>query len=80
LLILMFLISKLEPKTLKIYSNGKNIAPHFGGITWDIKAPESFEIEQISRGLNIPVMHDDQHRTYAILRSTFKCIRASRKK
>ncbi|MFM2266539.1 MAG: hypothetical protein RLZ77_1959 [Bacteroidota bacterium] len=46
----------------------KNIAPTFGGINLeDIKAPESFEIEQrLVAELNIPVMHDDQHGTAII--------------
>ena len=46
----------------------KAIAPTFGGINLeDIKAPESFEIEQrLVDELNIPVMHDDQHGTAII--------------
>ena len=46
----------------------KNIAPTFGGINLeDIKAPESFEIEKrLKEGLDIPVMHDDQHGTAII--------------
>jgi malate dehydrogenase (oxaloacetate-decarboxylating)(NADP+) len=45
-----------------------NIAPTFGGINLeDIKAPECFEIERrIQEGLDIPVMHDDQHGTAII--------------
>lgn len=40
------------------------IAPAFGGINLeDIKAPESFEIEEKLQGLGIPVFHDDQHGT-----------------
>jgi len=40
------------------------IAPSFGGINLeDIKAPESFEIEEKLQGLGIPVFHDDQHGT-----------------
>lgn len=46
----------------------KNIAPTFGGINLeDIKAPESFEIEErLINELNIPLMHDDQHGTAII--------------
>ena len=46
----------------------KNIAPTFGGINLeDIKAPEAFEIEErLKAELDIPVMHDDQHRTAII--------------
>jgi malate dehydrogenase (oxaloacetate-decarboxylating)(NADP+) len=46
----------------------KNISPTFGGINLeDIKAPESFEIEQrLVAELDIPVMHDDQHGTAII--------------
>ncbi len=46
----------------------KNIAPTFGGINLeDIKAPESFEIEErLINELDIPLMHDDQHGTAII--------------
>lgn len=46
----------------------KSIAPTFGGINLeDIKAPESFEIEErLIEELDIPVMHDDQHGTAII--------------
>ncbi|MBL6446912.1 NADP-dependent malic enzyme [Fulvivirga sp. 29W222] len=46
----------------------KSLEPTFGGINLeDIKAPESFKIEQELRGkMNIPVMHDDQHGTAII--------------
>ena len=46
----------------------KAIAPTFGGINLeDIKAPESFEIEErLIAELDIPVMHDDQHGTAII--------------
>lgn len=46
----------------------KAIAPTFGGINLeDIKAPECFKIEQrLKEGLDIPVMHDDQHGTAII--------------
>ncbi|MEN9318018.1 MAG: hypothetical protein RL712_588, partial [Bacteroidota bacterium] len=42
--------------------------PTFGGINLeDIKAPESFEIEErLKEALNIPIMHDDQHGTAII--------------
>jgi malate dehydrogenase (oxaloacetate-decarboxylating) len=43
----------------------KAIAPSFGGINLeDIAAPVCFEVEErLKAGLNIPVMHDDQHGT-----------------
>jgi len=46
----------------------KAMEPTFGGVNLeDIKAPESFEIEQrLKKELNIPVMHDDQHGTAII--------------
>jgi malate dehydrogenase (oxaloacetate-decarboxylating)(NADP+) len=46
----------------------KSLEPTFGGINLeDIKAPESFKIEEaLKEQLNIPVMHDDQHGTAII--------------
>ena len=46
----------------------KLIAPSFGGINLeDIKAPESFMIEErLVEECDIPVMHDDQHGTAII--------------
>ena len=46
----------------------KSLEPTFGGINLeDIKAPESFKIEQVLRKeMDIPVMHDDQHGTAII--------------
>ena len=46
----------------------KALEPTFGGINLeDIKAPESFEIEQrLKEEMDIPVMHDDQHGTAII--------------
>ena len=46
----------------------KSLEPTFGGINLeDIKAPESFVIEQtLRREMKIPVMHDDQHGTAII--------------
>ncbi len=46
----------------------KSLEPTFGGINLeDIKAPESFKIEQTLRQeMNIPIMHDDQHGTAII--------------
>ncbi|WP_421976803.1 NAD(P)-dependent malic enzyme [Roseivirga seohaensis] len=42
----------------------RRIAPVFGGINLeDIKAPESFIIEEKLQDLGIPVFHDDQHGT-----------------
>jgi malate dehydrogenase (oxaloacetate-decarboxylating)(NADP+) len=44
------------------------LEPTFGGINLeDIKAPESFQIEEeLREKMNIPVMHDDQHGTAII--------------
>lgn len=46
----------------------KALEPTFGGVNLeDIKAPESFLIEErLRKELNIPVMHDDQHGTAII--------------
>lgn len=46
----------------------KNLEPTFGGINLeDIKAPESFRIEQeLKAKCKIPLMHDDQHGTAII--------------
>lgn len=46
----------------------KALEPTFGGVNLeDIKAPESFEIEErLKEELNIPIMHDDQHGTAII--------------
>ncbi len=46
----------------------KSLEPTFGGINLeDIKAPESFVIEEtLRKEMNIPVMHDDQHGTAII--------------
>ncbi len=46
----------------------KALEPTFGGVNLeDIKAPESFKIEQeLREKMNIPVMHDDQHGTAII--------------
>ncbi len=46
----------------------KSLEPTFGGINLeDIKAPESFIIEQtLKEQMNIPIMHDDQHGTAII--------------
>lgn len=42
----------------------RRIAPVFGGINLeDIKAPESFKVEEELQDLGIPVFHDDQHGT-----------------
>ncbi|MAF20919.1 MAG: NAD-dependent malic enzyme [Parcubacteria group bacterium] len=47
----------------------KLIAPGFGGINLeDIKAPDCFEIEeQLTKELDIPVFHDDQHGTAIVV-------------
>jgi len=46
----------------------KALEPTFGGINLeDIKAPESFKIEEeLRKQMNIPIMHDDQHGTAII--------------
>ena len=50
--------------TRHIIETIRRIAPAFGGINLeDIKAPESFEIEEKLQDLGIPVFHDDQHGT-----------------
>ena len=48
----------------EIVETVRRIAPVFGGINLeDIKAPESFEVEERLQDLGIPVFHDDQHGT-----------------
>ena len=50
--------------TDEIIDTIRRIAPVFGGINLeDIKAPESFIIEEKLQDLGIPVFHDDQHGT-----------------
>jgi len=46
----------------------KSLEPTFGGINLeDIKAPESFQIEEkLRQQMQIPIMHDDQHGTAII--------------
>ena len=46
----------------------KSLEPTFGGINLeDIKAPESFQIEEaLKEQMHIPIMHDDQHGTAII--------------
>ncbi len=52
----------------------KNIAPGFGGINLeDISAPRCFEIEErLSKMLDIPVFHDDQHGTAMVTLAALK--------
>ncbi len=59
-------ISENDPE--KFIEIVKSLEPTFGGINLeDIKAPESFRIEQeLKRRMKIPVMHDDQHGTAII--------------
>ena len=59
-------INEKDPK--KFVEIVKSLSPTFGGINLeDIKAPEAFEIErELIKGLDIPVMHDDQHGTAMI--------------
>jgi malate dehydrogenase (oxaloacetate-decarboxylating) len=50
-----------------------HLAPNFGGINLeDISAPHCFEIERILKAkLDIPVFHDDQHGTAAVVGAAF---------
>lgn len=60
---------ELDAKTVdEFVSIVKALEPTFGGVNLeDIKAPESFEIEErLKAELNIPIMHDDQHGTAII--------------
>ncbi len=49
------------------------LAPNFGGINLeDISAPRCFEIEKrLKANLDIPVFHDDQHGTAAVVTAAF---------
>lgn len=51
----------------------KNIAPTFGAINLeDISAPRCFDIEKrLKQELDIPVFHDDQHGTAAVMTAAF---------
>ncbi len=55
--------------TEEIIKTVKNIAPNFGGINLeDISAPRCFDIEKrLKQELDIPVFHDDQHGTAAVM-------------
>lgn len=55
--------------TEEIIATIKNIAPTFGAINLeDIASPRCFEIERrLKEELDIPVFHDDQHGTAAVL-------------
>ena len=54
--------------TDEIIETVRRIAPVFGGINLeDIKAPESFIIEEKLQDLGIPVFHDDQHGTAIVV-------------
>ena len=57
-----------EKDPIKFVEIVKSLSPTFGGINLeDIKAPEAFQIEKdLIQGLDIPVMHDDQHGTAMI--------------
>ncbi len=59
-------IDETDPQ--KFITIVKSLEPTFGGINLeDIKAPESFEIEeQLKKQMQIPIMHDDQHGTAII--------------
>lgn len=60
-------ISDEDPE--RIIATISSLAPTFGGINLeDIKAPECFYIEEKLRSLlDIPVLHDDQHGTAAVV-------------
>ncbi len=61
----------------------KAIAPTFGAINLeDIAAPRCFEIEErLSKELDIPVMHDDQHGTaVVVLAGLINALKVARKK
>ncbi len=72
--------------TNEIISIVKNIAPTFGGINLeDISAPRCFEIEEkLTKLLDIPVFHDDQHGTamvvLAALRNSLKVVKKEKSK
>jgi malate dehydrogenase (oxaloacetate-decarboxylating) len=53
----------------KIVETVKYLAPAFGGVNLeDIAAPRCFEIEErLRKDLDIPVFHDDQHGTAAVV-------------
>jgi malate dehydrogenase (oxaloacetate-decarboxylating) len=55
--------------TEEIINTIRNISPTFGGISLeDISAPRCFEIERkLQQGLDIPVIHDDQHGTSVVV-------------
>jgi malate dehydrogenase (oxaloacetate-decarboxylating) len=60
----------LQTKDIEeIINTTRNISPTFGGISLeDISAPRCFEIERkLQQGLNIPVIHDDQHGTSVVV-------------
>ncbi len=59
-------INETDPK--KLVEVIAALEPTFGGINLeDIKAPECFYVEeQLSKRMNIPVFHDDQHGTASI--------------
>ncbi|MCB1827717.1 MAG: NAD-dependent malic enzyme, partial [Coxiellaceae bacterium] len=64
----------LDTKNIdEIIQTIKNIAPVFGAINLeDISAPRCFEIERrLKEILNIPVYHDDQHGTAAVMTAAF---------
>jgi len=57
----------------EIVSIAKAVSPGFGGINLeDISAPRCFEIEEtLTRELDIPVFHDDQHGTAIVVMAAF---------
>lgn len=65
-------INENDPK--KLVDIIASLEPTFGGINLeDIKAPECFFVEQeLSKRVNIPVLHDDQHGTAIIVSAAMK--------
>ncbi len=65
----VFDIEVVAPSIEAFIETVVNIAPTFGGINLeDIAAPHCFRIEkELKARLNIPVFHDDQHGTAAII-------------
>ena len=60
---------ELNAKTVDTFVHAvKALEPTFGGINLeDVKAPECFDIEErLSREMQIPIFHDDQHGTAII--------------
>jgi malate dehydrogenase (oxaloacetate-decarboxylating)(NADP+) len=65
-------INETDPQ--KLVDIIASLEPTFGGINLeDIKAPECFDVErELSKRVNIPVLHDDQHGTAIIVNAAIK--------